>query len=316
MKKNLLSQFMIDLTSQVLSRSITKGLELAKNKKNQNQNQPRKFKFLHDNSSKELKQHIKDSNQNNNDFNQKRKNELSFKLGVDSIGQDIIYSFKKYGHLNTVSNLYLTDNEYNQHIMMNNLFKLNINQLFNRSITHKVYLVENIELYRDYKLNNGDDRTQKSKYDIDNNKFNINHITNLKYIDFVIKDIKEIIKYRKTLCQYYNVKNIDELIDRYNKDCKDLILIIEDYDEEFFRLLEKNHLSVESFLRDAYDMNIFVVFNHYLTNPIDELDDQIQSSIYFKDNDNSMCEELKSQGEFRFIIDDQEINKKGLIDKY
>ena len=106
MKKNLVSQFMIDLTSQVLSRSITKGLELAKNKKNQNQ--PRKFKFLHDNSSKELKQHIKDSNQNNNDFNQKRKNELSFKLGVDSIGQDIIYSFKKYGHLNTVSNLYLT----------------------------------------------------------------------------------------------------------------------------------------------------------------------------------------------------------------
>lgn len=30
MKKNLISQFAIDLTSQVLSRSITKGLELAK----------------------------------------------------------------------------------------------------------------------------------------------------------------------------------------------------------------------------------------------------------------------------------------------
>lgn len=302
MKKNLVSQFMIDLTSQVLSRSITKGLELAKNKKNQ----PRKPIFVTNEKGKNIEM---------KDFDQKRHDDLSFKLGIDSNGQDIVYSFKDHGHLKTFSNLYFTDNEYNQREIMHNLFIMNMHKTLKKITPHKIILIENINSYN--QLINNDKLS--SKYYLPLTANVISHIRKDELLNSKIKDIKETIKYRKMLCQYYNVKNVDQLIHKYNKTCEDIILIIDDYTDEFFKELERNHLNIDTFLKDAYDTNIFVVINHYVKQKIefsDKLNDQIQSSIYFKDNNNSMREELKSEGEFIFINDDLKINKKGLIDKY
>lgn len=62
------------------------------------------------------------------DFDQKRRDDLSFKLGIDLNGQDITYSFKEHGHLKTFSNLYLTNNKYNQSEIMHNLFIMNMHK--------------------------------------------------------------------------------------------------------------------------------------------------------------------------------------------
>lgn len=123
------------------------------------------------------------------------------------------------------------------------------------------------------------------------------------------------------LCQYYNVKNVDELIYKHDKNCEDLILIIDDYTDEFFSALEKNHLKINTFLKDAYDTNVFVVINHYVKPTTEfgnqlELDEDIRSSIYFKNDDDKTSEIINAQGEFLFINKEQNINQKGLIDKY